>query len=121
MNDFLNSWLAKAVNDLKISQHELALDEEEVVTDAVCFHCQQAVEKFLKAYLIFKDVDFGRTHNLELLQQLCSRYDSHFLNFDFGQLSEYAVNVRYPDDFTTPGIEDARAAYALEKSGAGCN
>lgn len=116
MNEFLQSWLAKATNDLKISQHELALDDEEVVTDAVCFHCQQAVEKFLKAYLIHKNVEFGRTHNLEFLQQLCARHDASFLDYDFSQMSEYAVNVRYPDDFFTPQIEDAKSAYELAKN-----
>jgi len=46
------------------------LAEEEIVTDAVCFHCQQAVEKLLKAYLISKNVEFGRIHDLETLLKL---------------------------------------------------
>jgi len=47
-----SEWLIKASSDLKIVEHELNLPEEEIVKDAVCFHCQQAVEKYLKAFLI---------------------------------------------------------------------
>ena len=45
-------WLHKAKNDLGIAK--LAIDNEVEYTDAICFHCQQAVEKYLKSYLIYK-------------------------------------------------------------------
>lgn len=37
-------WLMKADNDLKVSKNEIQI--EEAPTDIICFHCQQAVEKF---------------------------------------------------------------------------
>lgn len=64
MNQYIENWLKKAENDLKIVKHELELSEEEMVKDGACFHCQQAVEKYLKAYLIFHKIDFPRTHNI---------------------------------------------------------
>lgn len=57
------------------------------------------MEKYLKAYLISKSVDFGKTHNLEYLIKLCSEIDKDFEDIKVGDLSFYAVEVRYPDDF----------------------
>ena len=42
-------WLKKAENDLKTVKHLLTL--EDAPTDVISFHCQQAVEKYFKAYL----------------------------------------------------------------------
>jgi HEPN domain-containing protein len=50
IDEYVKNWLIKADSDLKIVEHELALPIEEVVKDIVCFHCQQAVEKYLKAF-----------------------------------------------------------------------
>jgi len=41
----LEQWLIKANNDLKVAENEIVLDPGDMVTDAICFHCQQAVEK----------------------------------------------------------------------------
>ena len=54
IDTYLKGWLIKANNDIRIIQNEFSLPENMVVTDAVCFHAQQAVEKFLKSFLISK-------------------------------------------------------------------
>ena len=38
--------------------------------DTVSYHCQQCVEKYLKALLIHRNVDFPRTHDLVVLFNL---------------------------------------------------
>ncbi len=38
-------WIKKAENDMKVAKDEL--NTENPVTDAICFHAQQAVEKLL--------------------------------------------------------------------------
>ncbi|MCG2760389.1 MAG: HEPN domain-containing protein [Candidatus Delongbacteria bacterium] len=38
--------------------------------DTVTFHCQQAVEKYLKAYLIYLVIDFKFTHDSVYLLDL---------------------------------------------------
>ncbi len=44
--------------------------------DTIAFHCQQAVEKYLKSWLIFLDITFTRTHNLNfLLSLIAQKYD----------------------------------------------
>jgi HEPN domain-containing protein len=52
MNDatkeFIIQWIEKANEDLYVVER---LTEDEIVaTSSICFHCQQAVEKFLKAF-----------------------------------------------------------------------
>ena len=48
--DFIGQWLSKANEDLLVVER---LTETEIIAaTAVCFHCQQAVEKFLKAFLL---------------------------------------------------------------------
>jgi len=78
IDEYVKKWLIKANNDLKVAENEMKLPPEEMVTEAVCFHSQQAVEKILKAYLITKNVEFGKTHNLEYLLELCVKEDSEF-------------------------------------------
>jgi len=112
-NDFIKQWVEKAEKDLKTAAHELALPQEETITETVCFHSQQAVEKWLKAYLILKNEEFGKTHNLELLLQLCGKHDVGFLQCELGNLTEYAVAVRYPSDFYVPDYEEAKNAYEI--------
>ncbi len=52
IDEYIKKWVIKAMNDIKVARHEINLPEDEMTTDAVCFHCQQAAEKLFKAYLI---------------------------------------------------------------------
>jgi HEPN domain-containing protein len=63
--------------------------------------------------LTFKEVDFGRTHNLEMLLKLCVEKDKDFQNLDVGDLTFYAVEVRYPDDFYIPPLEEAKECFKI--------
>ena len=114
-NKYLKNWITKADNDLKVAEHEMNISVDECVTEAICFHCQQAVEKYLKAYLIFQKHDFGKTHNLEYLIELCSKYDKEFHKINVGNLSFYAVEIRYPDDFYIPTIKEAKESIEIAK------
>jgi len=50
MKDITNKWIQKANEDLKVIEHELKLEADERANGAICFHTQQAAEKFLKAF-----------------------------------------------------------------------
>jgi len=112
-DDYVKKWVMKAINDINIAKHELNQPDSEMVTDATCFHCQQSVEKFLKAYLVMKKIDIGKTHNLEFLSELCKKQDIDFGNIDVGNLSFYAVAVRYPDEFYTPSVQEAKECFEI--------
>ena len=60
--EIARQWLAKAGSDLLNADNNLNSDE--VPYDTVCFHCQQAGEKLLKAYLIGIGQEFPYSHDL---------------------------------------------------------
>ena len=60
VKDLVNRWIEKAEKDLLTVERELSF--ENPVTDTVCFHCQQAVKKYLKAFLVHHQVYFTKTH-----------------------------------------------------------
>lgn len=99
IDEEVEKWLLKALNDYRTAEKLLNLPEEEIITDTLCFHCQQTVEKFLKSFLIFHSIEFEKVHSLEYLIKLCSNIDPNFesLYEITKKLNEYAVEVRYPD------------------------
>ena len=48
--------------------------------EIICFHCQQAAEKYLKAFLCYNGVIPPKIHVLETLCAMCSEFDSSFNN-----------------------------------------
>ncbi len=52
----IREWVIKAENDLKTAVHTLEM-EDDCPTDTVCFHAQRCVEKYLKAFLVLKEID----------------------------------------------------------------
>ena len=80
--------------------------------DIISFHCQQAVEKYLKALLIHLEIEFTRTHDLIYLLEILSNKieisENQFKNAFI--LNNYSVQVRYPNEIiplTNEEIENA--------------
>lgn len=110
----LEKWLKKAESDLKTAK--ILFDSKEVITESVCFHCQQAVEKYLKAFLVFNKKEFRKTHIIAELLKLSIDLDNDFnklKELNIQSLTIYAVEVRYPDDFYIPSLEEAQEALSL--------
>ena len=63
--EIARQWIVKAANDLLNADNNL--QSEVVPFDTVCFHCQQAAEKFLKAFLVGKGQTYPITHDLLLI------------------------------------------------------
>ncbi|MBU0517540.1 HEPN domain-containing protein [bacterium] len=116
MDVYIKKWLIKANNNLKVALHELEMDAHQIVTEAICFHAQQSAENFFKAFLIFHETEFGKTHNLEYLLELCAKIDKDFRKLETGNLSYYAVEIRYPDDFYIPTREEADQSIQLAEA-----
>ncbi|MEK7396798.1 MAG: HEPN domain-containing protein [Candidatus Poribacteria bacterium] len=113
IDEYIRRWLIKAMEDFMVAKHELSFPEEEITTGAICFHCQQLVEKLLKAYLISKSVEIRKTHDLQLLLDLCLEQDIDFSKLNVDNLTSYAVEIRYTDDFYTPSVEEARECFEI--------
>ncbi len=107
----LNQWIEKAEHDAIAAK--LIIEHEPVILDIACFHCQQAVEKYLKAFLVFKKEEFPRTHNLDLLLQSCVGHNSAFEAIDLKNLEDFAVRGRYPHDFIIPDPEETKEFYQI--------
>jgi HEPN domain-containing protein len=73
------------------------LSERESLHAIAGFHAQQAVEKAMKAVLLFKVANFPLTHNLGVLWDLCAESGAtpSVSKFDVVQLIPYAVEGRY--------------------------
>jgi HEPN domain-containing protein len=89
-------WVEKAEGDFKVAVRESETDDP--VYDIVCYHCQQCIEKYLKAVLVEKDVEFEKIHDLEALMYLCKDYLSALRDHieDLIWLTQFSVRVRYP-------------------------
>lgn len=103
-------WLTKADHDLQTAK--LALELKPELTDSICFHAQQCVEKCLKAYIVNLDEHIRRTHDLTPLVSLCEKYEPEFSKFHdiADELSGYAIITRYPDDWREIPREEAAEA-----------
>lgn len=66
-------WLPRAEQDMETLRRVLTPPE---LADMAAFHLQQAVEKYLKAYLLNQGWRLKRTHNLEALLQEAISFDS---------------------------------------------
>lgn len=105
--DLVHGWLRKAESD----RIAIAALIQANSLDTACFHAQQAVEKYLKAYLIERDQTFAFTHNLSKLLVQCVACDSEFAQLDevVAPLTPFAVELRYDAQFW-PAPDTARAA-----------
>lgn len=90
-------WLKKAGRDLRFSKAALTLEEQ--FYDEIVFHCQQSVEKSIKAFLTLHKIPFGKTHDIGELLISVAKVDSNLAKLlDSAKiLSKYAVAIRYPD------------------------
>ncbi|MBN1604429.1 MAG: HEPN domain-containing protein [Chitinispirillaceae bacterium] len=107
LKNLVRSWLEKAEHDKGIA--EILLNQNSKFTDGICFHCQQAAEKILKACLIFFGINFKKTHNLVYLLDLMSSVEiiTDKMYESAESLEGYAVEVRYPDAMAMPSLNDA--------------
>ena len=109
-NDY-KDWIIKAEEDLIACQ--ALINIEFPPFSVICYHAQQTAEKYIKAFLTFKEVEFRKTHDIVLLlDEYCIPIDNEFkdLREDTLILSDYSVSTRYPGDFFPLDYKDATEA-----------
>jgi HEPN domain-containing protein len=113
-SDFL-AWIKKAESDLKTAEHTLTL-KKDCPFDTVCFHAQQCAEKYLKALLVYRSIDFPKTHDIRLLMQRVP------VDFKLGisieevvPLNRYTIEARYPGDWEPFDREEAETAVSIAR------
>lgn len=114
--DLVKAWLIKAQHDLA-SARKLS-DEPESYLDTAIYHCHQAAEKAIKAFLFFHDQRFDKTHDLRPLIELAQPLDTRFSSFLNAAvlLTPYASEFRYPGDFLDPTREQFDEALSAADS-----
>ena len=113
-NKLVQEWLKYSHNDL-ISASHLFENLHPKQTEIACYLSQQCVEKALKGFLFFNDVEPPRTHNLVELCQICMNYDKTFSEIlnECSDLTPYGVAVRYPNELA---IDDVIAKSTISKA-----
>src|SRR5258708_9475551 len=101
MKKLTAAWVRKAESDLRSAVRLAGMHPP--AHDEVCFHCQQSVEKYLKAMLQELGTPPPRTHELDDLLTLLLPYDPTFgrVRRGLNQLTDYAVDYRYPGEHAT--------------------
>ena len=111
MQPDIAEWIVKAEADWATTRREFRARRNPNF-DAVCFHSQQCIEKYLKARLVLAGVAFPKTHSLVVLLALLQRAEPFWQPWkeSLAKLTTYAVAFRYPGE----SAERADAAETLK-------
>lgn len=107
----VKEWIRYADMDV-ISANHLNEIQYPKPMEIICYHCQQAAEKMLKALILAYDGELQKTHDLSLLADElseCVTFSENILN-SADALTPYAVKIRYPQELN---IEEYHVAKAL--------
>jgi HEPN domain-containing protein len=110
--ELVRQWLQKALHDLIAAR--LLCRQEPAVMDVAIYHCQQAAEKAVKAFLVFRDQEPGRTHDVDRLLEQSERLEPAFAasRTAGNRLTPYATLYRYPGDVMEPSDQQFDEALA---------
>ena len=111
MNPLTLEWIEKAEEDYNSAKW--LQGSPNPVHNSICFHAQQCIEKYLKAWLQAENIPFSKTHDLEELLNLIVPTQPLWNTWqaDLKIISTYAVVSRYPGDSATD--EDTKHAIQI--------
>jgi HEPN domain-containing protein len=103
------AWMVKAWRDVETARR--AATGQPPFYDVAVYHCQQAAEKAVKAFLVHHGKTYGKTHDIEVLVDLASEVQSSFSHLADAAdaLTPYATRFRYPN--ATFAVEPQPAEY----------
>lgn len=103
-------WARYGDEDFEMAR--LAL-EEDGPPNQICFHAQQAAEKYLKGATVLFGGNFEKSHQLRYLLEICCQFDE---SFEGGKedaifLTQFYIETRYPGDIPSFSRKNAELAY----------
>jgi HEPN domain-containing protein len=118
-HDAVRQWLARAQADWETV--EVLTGNTDSPRESIAFHCQQHVEKLLKAFLTMQGIEAPRTHDVRRLVQLAEPAAPELSAMaDFADLlTEHAVAMRYPDEWREIEAEELQEVLTAAKRFAG--
>ncbi|MEE8389795.1 MAG: HEPN domain-containing protein [Anaerolineae bacterium] len=104
-----SDWLQIAADDFKRVPRRLNEDD----TADAAFHLQQALEKYLKGFLLSRGWRLERIHDLRALLEEAARYEPSLKKFRrlCAEVTAYYIQERYPFFGTKPGREEVKANF----------
>ena len=119
MKKQVEAWIEFAEQDmLTISE----IIKNPKLTNIVTFHCQQAIEKYFKAFMLENEIPVVRIHNLLTLYGTIKEIVNLELNEDFlSTVNDIYLESRYPGeigllyDGTMPTSEQAQQFFVFTK------
>ncbi|MGQ0668902.1 MAG: HEPN domain-containing protein [Actinomycetota bacterium] len=107
------AWLRRAEEDLQAA--DALLDPGHSLTGLALFHAQQSAEKALKAFLVWHDRPFRKTHDLAELGQQCIEVDPSLEEVcrRAESMTVYAWIFRYPGESEVPAREEVEESLDL--------
>ena len=114
-NEEVLEWIAIA--DCDLNSAKLLNEAVRRHFEVICYHCAQAAEKYLKAYLVYHDILPEKTHNIPYLNSLCIEIDNDFQNIELACvfLNKFANDIRYPNKYEVTESDVNFAVDAVEK------
>ena len=111
--EFTREWVRKAETDFKTSEHLFQSGPD--FAEGAAFHSQQAAEKYLKAFLVWHQIEFPKTHDIEALLKLAGKMDDKIPEIlrEAIILTPYGVDYRYPGEYPEVSRSDAERALRL--------
>ena len=109
----LEEWMSHAKSDFRLAR--LAASDEFIRLEQICYHTQQAAEKAIKAVLLFREIEFPLTHDIEELLEIAENNGIVLPDpiQDAGLLTPYAVETRYPGSWMEIAESDVDEAIRL--------
>lgn len=105
------TWLRRAESNLRLAQGGKG---KGVFLEDLCFEAQQSAEKALKGLLIALSGDYPKVHALGLLLERLERLVPVPESIkEIVELSDYAVQSRYPGDYAPVSEEEYERAVEL--------
>lgn len=96
----VKEWIDKADEDFGFASSVLP---ETTYYAHVCFHFHQAVEKYLKAFIVAHDLEFKKAHDLIALLKICGKKEptlNHLVE-ECKFLNRFYIDTRYPVHWPT--------------------
>lgn len=111
ITDYVENWFRRADEDLALI--EVILKRGSSFSNPICFHAQQAAEKYLKGFLAYHDLHVRKIHDLEVLVEDCAKIEISFKTLQDSArfLNQFYIESRYPDDYIEFSRNDAEEAF----------
>ncbi len=119
MKAITQEWINRAKDDLDVAREIIDIAH---LTNIVAFHCQQSIEKSLKAILEDYGEDVPRVHSLVRLYSLVkAKFDFNADELMLAEINDVYIDARYPGElgllpYGKPSLEDNKRFYKTAKN-----